>query len=247
MKASLRLPPACLPANRNVSNGNVATSRHNSLDRPVINGLNGFPSRHDQLQDRNGASERGAERGEGVAQRTRACSCAHDRSRRLDDVGQGGPVSRVRFQVGQCGEHQHQPDSVGDGVVQLQDQCTAAVCKPGEDSQLPQRARTIERYAHPFLGSCKDIVPIGGAPEIFVAVVIVDVEVVGLGPARPWTLVDHPLTQPRDLRHHSLDGGAHALRRRRALQEPHTHHGRPQLRVLLDVPDHASLLLMVSS
>ena len=64
-------------------------------------------------------------------------------------------------------------------MVHFQDQRSAAIGKPGEDRQLPQRPRPVERLADPRLGDGENLVAVGVAAQVVVAVVVVDIEVCG--------------------------------------------------------------------
>ena len=170
-------------------------------------------------------------------ERRKVLRCPSDRCRRRDDVGEGQAVPRVGLEVGHRSQHQHQADTVGDRMMQLEDECAAAVCHPREDSQLPERTGAVERLTYPVLGTSENVAAFRRATEIVVVVVVVDIELIGFDPSWARTVVEHTLTKPGELGHHPLDGRTHALRRGWALEEPHAHHGRTQLRVLLDVPD----------
>ena len=74
-------------------------------------------------------------------------------------------VPWVGLEIGDCREHQHQSDTIGDRVVQFQDECSATVGQSGEDAQLPQRSRPVERLTDPVLGVGEHVAAFGEPPR----------------------------------------------------------------------------------
>ncbi len=167
----------------------------------------------------------------------------------LDGV-EGGPIDRrfrrrfgldpalgVGLEIGERCQHQDEPDTVGDRVMDLDHDCCAPTGEPADEGQPPLRLGAIERLPDPLPGELVDVRDVTTTVMVAFDVVPAEIDRVDVDPPRTRLARLDALTQPGDRRDHAIEALGHAFGGGLGVELPDHHHGRPQMRVLLDVPD----------
>jgi L-lactate dehydrogenase complex protein LldF len=147
---------------------------------------------------------------------------------------------RLRPALDEAARHVHEPDPVGDRVVELDQDRAAPAFEPGDLVELPERAVLVEGLHRDRLGEVEEVAQRALAGDAHAPDVVARVEQRVALPARRRDAerVDRdPLAQPRDPLDRALEHVLEAVLVGRLLQDHHRDDGRAQHRVELVVPE----------
>ena len=141
----------------------------------------------------------------------------------------------LALSVRQRGKDGVRPYTVGDRMMELEEERRSAVGKPVEEPRFPQRPRAIERRLIGWRDRAEELIEVARRRNRVLAQVVVDVERGIEGPVRQGEVegrFHHVLAEPRHRGDGTLEGMAEPSRVGTAVQhEQHRHRGRLHWRV----------------
>ena len=153
-----------------------------------------------------------------------------------------GQLGSVAFEVEELERQLHAAFAVGDRVVQLLDQRSAAALQALDDHELPEGTGAIERIGGDQRGEVEQLTVASRLGEGDAAHVEVDVEIRIVHPDRSAHVAGrrlHPLAQSRDPHHRALHAPAEHVEIRLAIEDRDVGERRRQVGVLLEAPHEA--------
>jgi hypothetical protein len=145
----------------------------------------------------------------------------------------------IAGEVEELHRQRHSALAVGDGVMQLLDQCAAATLETLDDDELPQRSRAIEGVVGDQRGEILQLAHRTGIGKRHASDVVTNVELRVAHPARRtachWRRL-HALAQSRDRDARAVHARDEGLEVDRAIEDGDIGERGSEERVLLDSP-----------